>query len=565
MTITSYVTLLDPIRARAATSPDWAAVVLIHQNGKRETITIADLWNEVLAVANGMRNAGLRPDDVVILIMDHSRQLIVTFLAAMAAGVVPTIVSGVTPRLDLDIYRRRIEALARSSGAVAVVTRAADDTPLTGVLSGLPCPVVVGDTLAATADPRVLSSTASPEQIAFIQYSSGSGGMQKGAVHTHGGVLRYLESKQLGHPFTEEDVVVCWTPLYHDQGLVSGLLAPLLIGFRTVLLSPLHWVRQPAVLLQAMHEYRGTVCYMPNFALNHCVRAVRESDVHDLDLQSWKLLLLGGEPVRADSLRAFAERFAPLGFRASSLRAGYGMAEMVEGVTTGRTGPPKVDWIRVETLQREARAEPVAPTVTGATSFVSCGSPKHGAELRIVDAEGEVLPERSVGEIEVRCTYRMREYHRRRDLTQAALRDDWFRTRDLGYLVDGELYVVGRTSDLIIVGGRKLAAEDVEAVAEQVPGLLPGRTVAFGLDDERAGTERVILVGESAQPDDTEQQIAVERRLRRSLTQALEVTLGELRMVERGWIVKTSSGKKARGTNRDKYRAQFRAAESSDH
>jgi acyl-CoA synthetase (AMP-forming)/AMP-acid ligase II len=165
-----------------------------------------------------------------------------------------------------------------------------------------------------------------------------------------------------------------------------------------------------------------------------------------------------------------------------------------------------------------------------------------------------------VGEIEVRCDYMMREYHRRPDLTRAAFRDGWFRTRDRGYLVDGELYVVGRKSDLIIVGGHNIAAEEIEAVAERVPGVLAGRTVAFGVADERAGTERVILVCESAQPDDSELQLALERELRRAMTQALGVTLGEVRMVERGWIIKTSSGKKARGDNRAKYWRQFAPA-----
>ncbi len=563
MNVTAYTSLLDPMRARAATAPDWPGIVLIHEDGRRETVTAGALWRDVLAAASGLRDAGLRPDDVVIAIMGHSRQLIATFLGAMALGAVPTIVSPRTPRLDAGVYRTRIATLAHNAAAAAVITHAADAPALRDLLSGLAVPVIGSDRAGeAPAEPRLNepegSAGASPSQgIAFIQYSSGSGGVQKGAVHTHAGVLRYIESKRIGLPFTTDDVVVCWTPLYHDQGLLSGLLMPMVVGIRSVLISPLHWVRQPGILLQAMHEYGGTVSYMPNFALNHCARGVRERDSRDLDLSRWRLLMLGGEPVRADSLRAFVERFAPFGFRESSLRAGYGMAEMVEGVTTGSTGPPNVDWISVSALQREARAEPAAPGAAGATSFVNCGPPKHGAEVRIVDADGVALPDRRIGEIEVRCDYGMREYHRRPDLTDAAFRDGWFRARDLGYLVGGELYVVGRKSDLIIVGGRNLAPEDIEAVAEQVPGALPGRTVAFGIADQRAGTDRVILVCETVQTDDREHQLALERELRRAITQALEIALGEVRMVERGWIVKTSSGKKARGDNRDKYRRQF--------
>jgi acyl-CoA synthetase (AMP-forming)/AMP-acid ligase II len=230
---------------------------------------------------------------------------------------------------------------------------------------------------------------------------------------------------------------------------------------------------------------------------------------------------------------------------------------MVEGVTSGQIGPPNVDWISVAALQRDGRAEPMAPTAAGATAFVSSGPPKHGAEVRIVGPNGVPLGERSVGEIEVRCDYRMHEYHRQPDLTRVSFREGWFRTGDLGYLVAGELYVVGRKSDLIIVGGRNLAPEEIETVAERVPGVLPGRTVAFGIADARTGTERVILVCESAQPEDGEQHLALERELRRAMTQALEITLGEVRTVARGWIVKTSSGKKARRDNRDKYQREF--------
>src|SRR5262249_20786783 len=154
-----------------------------------------------------------------------------------------------------------------------------------------------------------------------------------------------------------------------------------------------------------------------------------------------------------------------------------------------------VDWIDATMLQRDGRAELVAEESAGATSFVSCGPPKDGAELRIVNGEGLILGERRVGEIEVRSEYAMREDHPRPDLTRSAFREDgWFRTGDLGYLVDAELYVVGRMSDMIIVGGHNLAPDDIEAAAERVDGTAPGRVVAFGVPDERAGTERVVLV-----------------------------------------------------------------------
>jgi len=559
MTTTSPASLLDPLRRRAATAPDLTALVLLLEDGKRETVTTADLWREIVASASGLRAAGIAPSDVLLVVMGHSRRMITTYLGAIALGAVPALVSTPTPRIDLALYRRRVETLVAAAGAAAVVIDAGDSGPLREVLAATSTRVIAADALAADPDESALAPGAS-ERTAFIQFSSGTGGAQKGIAHTHAAVLRYIEYKRRDHALSADDVIVNWTPLYHDQGLVSGLLAPLVIGFRSVLMSPLQWVRQPGLLLQAMHEYGGTLCYMPNFALNHCARAMRERETEGLDLGRWRLLLLGGEPVRLESLRAFVERFGPKGFRESAFRAGYGMAEMVEGVTATRTGPPRADWIRLATLQREGRAEPVAPEAAGSAAFVSCGPPKEGAELRIVGDGGAPLPERCVGEIEVRTESMMRGYHRRPDLTAAAFRDGWFRSGDLGYLAGGELHVVGRRKDLIIVGGHNIAPDEIEAVAERVPGVLPGRVVAFGVPDERAGTDRVVLVCEVVQPEDAESLLALERELRRATVQALDLTLGDVRFVERGWIVKTSSGKKARGDNRARFLAQLAGA-----
>lgn len=557
MSVGNYQTLVDAIRARADATPDWPAMVLLFEDGSSETLTIGALWRDALGAASALDNAGLRKGDVAIVAMGHGRRLIATFLGALRLGVVPAMISTPTPRMNLDHYRQRVDSLARDTGAAAVLIRSDEDMSLEDVLASSASRLIVCDAGGSPADAEALPLPSAADA-AFMQFTSGTGGSQKAVLHGHAGLMRYLESKEMGHGFGPDDVAVCWTPLYHDQGLLSGLLAPLAIGFRSVLISPLHWVRQPGILLQAMHEYGGTVSYMPNFALNHCVRAVRDREVEGLDLRRWRLLLLGGEPVRAESLRAFAERFAAQGFHAPALRAGYGLAEMVEGVTAGLSGPPNVDWVDRAALQSEQRAVPVEPQSPGALSFVSCGVPKHGAALRIVDIDdGTDLPERRVGEIRVQCSYRMLGYHRQAELTEACFVDGWFRTRDRGYLAAGELYVVGRQSDVILVGGRNLSPEDIETVAERVLGALPGRTVAFGVASEALGTERVVLVCESVDPGDAEQRIALERRLRQALTEALDVTLGELRLVERGWIVKTSSGKKSRRLSREKYGAEL--------
>ena len=173
--------------------------------------------------------------------------------------------------------------------------------------------------------------------------------------------------------------------------------------------------------------------------------------------------------------------------------------------------------------------------------------------MRIAAASGEILPERGVGEIEIRSDFMFEGYYREPDLSARAFHDGWFRSGDVGYLLDGQIYVTGRKTDLIIVGGRNVHPEDLERVADEIPGLAPGRSVAFGIPDPELGSERIVMVCETNGACDADQKLALERELRRRVTEEIGVTLGAVRLVARGWVTKTSSGKTARGLNREKF------------
>src|SRR5262249_25043177 len=406
-----------------------------------------------------------------------------------------------------------------SAGARAVVTEPRFADALGPLVAGHGCRMVCNDALPAGASDRTPGGPSSPDAIAFLQYTSGTTGAPKGVAHTHGRVLSYIEVKARSDAFVPGDVTVSWLPLYHDLGLVSGLLTPLVTGVTAVLMSPLHWVRDPKILLWAIHDFHGTHTWIPNFALSHCARAIRERDLDGLDLRHLKQLVLGGEPVRPGSMRIFVDRFAPYGVRPRIRPAGYGRAEVVEAVTVTPAGrPPAVDWVRLHELHAEGRAMPAAADAPGATSVVSCGAPMGGCEVAVVDAEGAVLPDRRVGAVRVRSVHMATAYHRAADLTAAAFRDGWFETGDLGYVADGALFGGGRRKDLIIVGGRNVYPEDLEGIADAVPGLQPGRSVAFGVFDERLGSERMVMVCELRDPAAAEQeQREVEHELRRRL------------------------------------------------
>jgi acyl-CoA synthetase (AMP-forming)/AMP-acid ligase II len=294
---------------------------------------------------------------------------------------------------------------------------------------------------------------------------------------------------------------------------------------------------------------------MPNFALHHCARAVRDSEIEGVDLASWKSVVSGGEMVREASLRLFYRRFSPYGLRETALQAGYGMAENVEGITTSTKGTRlRADWIRRGKLQQDGRAMPTDPGAEDAIAIVPCGVPLPGTEVSIVDEEGHPLPDRTVGEIVVRGTYCMSGgYYLDPTATADAHRDGWFLTGDLGYLAGGLLHPCGRKKDVIIVGGHNIQPEDVEDIAAEDPAIAPGRVVAFGVSDDRSGTERIVVVWELRGELDASGRRALEDRFRRRVVGALGVVASEVRFVERGWVVKTSSGKLARRANRAKY------------
>jgi acyl-CoA synthetase (AMP-forming)/AMP-acid ligase II len=219
---------------------------------------------------------------------------------------------------------------------------------------------------------------------------------------------------------------------------------------------------------------------------------------------------------------------------------------------------PTTDWVHTRTLQEQRRAEPALPFADGATPMVSCGLPIDGTEICILDSHGKRLTERQVGEIALRSNCMLSGYYRRPEITAQAIRRGWYHTGDMGYLANGELYITGRKKDLIIVGGKNIYPQDLEAIANTLPGLVPGRSVAFGISDQILGSESIVMVcevGDGNLPE--EEQRKIEMDLRSRVVQRSEVALSDVRLVNRKWLIKTSSGKLSRSANRDKYIREF--------
>jgi len=556
-------TLIQPVIERARRSPDNPTLIMIDQDGTETVINARQFDSQAASFARALQSIGVKEEDLVILVLKHSQVLLSAFWGALYLGAIPSIFPFLTEKLDPGLYMQRVKSLVMNEKAKAVITFPEFRQALAELLSGIDCRVLstdeVDESLNGEPTQAGLWQHPSGDKIAFLQHSSGTTGLQKGVALSHRAVLNQIEAYRQAIKLNDQDVIVSWLPLYHDMGLIAGFVMPIVAGTPLVLMSPFHWIRDPKSLLWAIEKHRGTLCWLPNFAYNHIARTARPSSLEGLDLSSWRASINCSEPVYHHSHQVLLERLSPYGFKPDALSVSYAMAENTFAVTQTQVGqPPKLDWIQINALQADLLALPAEPESTGAVVMVSCGTPISGTEIDIVDPDGTRLEERKVGEIILRSNCMLAEYYKRPQITAEAILDGWYYTGDMGYIADGELYITGRKKDMIIVGGKNIYPQDLEAIANHVPGIYPGRAVAFGLFDQRIGSEVIVMVAE-LQPDlDGITPAQIERDLRQQVVAQTEVTLADVRLVEDRWVIKTSSGKIGRADNRQKYLEQFR-------
>jgi fatty-acyl-CoA synthase len=555
------------LREHETDHPQQVALVLQHAGKDDRPISYAELLSGANAYAAALSGAGIQPGEVVVLILQHGADLIFAFWGAVLHGAIPSIMPYLTEKLLPERYRADLAALVSVTRPAAIVTYPEFEAEVAAALAadgpsippaGGPSPVravLVSDTIPPASPPdwSALAGLArSPHEIVLLQHSSGTTGLQKGVALSHQAVFNQLSAYAAALHLVPRDIIVSWLPLYHDMGLIAGFLLPVLSGIELVIMSPFDWVRAPARLLQAVTKYRGTLSWLPNFAYNFCAQKIRERDLAGVDLSSWRAVSNCSEPMRFESHEAFFKRFAPYGLRFEALATCYAMAENVFAVTQGGIDSPvTVDEIdrcamQVERLARSP--QPGQPTL----KMLSAGRPVANTECKVVDEHGVSLPERVIGELALRSDCMLTEYYHRPDATQKAFKDGWYLTGDYGYMAGGEVYVAGRKKDLIIVGGKNVYPIDIELLAMQVPGVHAGRVSAFGVYDEQAGTEDVVVVAEvDVTGEDEKEQIA--RAIEQAVNRGSAIRVREALIVNPPWIVKTSSGKTARLANKEKY------------
>ncbi len=560
----TYKSLLEPLIEQAQHQAQRKAIVMILADGSREIFSAEDLYQDAIAYGNALQRLGLKPGDIVLLALDHCRFLISALWGTLFAGAVPAVLPYLTQKMLPAVYRERLRLMVDYCDAKGIVTLPHFKEKMAGILRATGCRVISSDDLQ-----NLLPESTVPErgyytsgnQTAVLQFSSGTTGTQKAVTFSHRAILDQTSAIGTVCRFSADDVIVTWAPLFHDMGLVAALMLSITARTPLVLLSPFAWIRNPRILIDAIDEFRGTVSFMPNFAFNHCVNGIRDEDLAGLDLSCCRLMVNGGEPVLFESLQNFAAKFSPCGFRSSALGAAYGATENSSSVTITPVGrPPAVDWVDRERLQQFQQAVPTQPQSRGSVAIVSCGCPLPGIKLKIVDEHDRELSERWVGEIITRAATTAGDYFRRPDLSQQAIRNGWYHSGDLGYLADGQLYLCGRKSDVIIIGGKNIYPHDIEQIVHQTPGVKAGRAAAFGMPDQRLGTEKLVIVAELREALNPEKAKAMELDIRRNVSRQAGVAVGDLQLVTGRWVVKSSSGKIARASNRTKYEQLIRVS-----
>jgi acyl-CoA synthetase (AMP-forming)/AMP-acid ligase II len=549
-------------------TPDRIGVVLQHAGADDVSITYRDLMRGAARYALALENAGIQPGDVVIVILQHGRELIDAYWGAILRGAIPSIMPYLTEKLAPERYRADLATLVSITKPSALITYPEFESEVRAFVIGGSSVRSVLVTAQLPAEIEAVPDhfpglDRSPEDIVLLQHSSGTTGLQKGVALSHRAIFNQLDAYGTAIRLTRDDVIVSWLPLYHDMGLIACFLMPILRGVPLVLMSPFDWVRAPYRLMQAVSQYRGTLTWMPNFAFNFCAQKIRERYMEGVDLSSWRAIINCSEPVRAESHVAFAEKFKSFGLNPLALQTSYAMAENVFGVTQSDldTAPVVEDIDRDSYITERIARDPIEGK--SSMKMMSSGKAVSNTMIRIVDEQGNDLPDRIMGEIALQSNCMLTEYYNRPDATASALRDGWYVTGDYGYRSDGEIFVSGRKKDMIIVGGKNVYPQDVEALVGEVPGVHAGRTVAFGIYDDESGTEEVVIVAESDLESEQER-IALEDRIRQHVTKSSAITVRHVRVVGAKWVLKTSSGKTARSANREKYVSELKNGERSD-
>jgi 1-acyl-sn-glycerol-3-phosphate acyltransferase len=551
----SAATLLEVLAWHLQAHPEQIQIIHL-QEDREQRISYRQLADGAAAIACGLQRAGVVPRQSVAIMLPTSPEYFGTYFGILMAGAIPVPIYPPARPSQLEDHVLRHTGILDNAQAIALVT-----VPEAMVVARLLQARVPG--LRQVVTPLQLAAkggTPTPvavggDDIAFIQYTSGSTGNPKGVALTHANLLANIRAMAQAVQATPRDVFVSWLPLYHDMGLIGAWLGSMYVGFPLVVMSPLAFLARPVRWLEAIGRWRGTLSAGPNFAYELCLKRIDEAQLATLDLSSWRLAFNGAEAVSPDTVRRFAERFAACGLRPEAVAPVYGLAEASVGLLfppLGRVAP--IDTVQREPFTRERRAVVAAPDDASALRFVGCGRPLPGHAIRIVDDAGCEVGERIEGRLEFKGPSATRGYFRDPEKTARLIHNGWLDSGDRAYSAGRDVYITGRVKDIVKRGGRNLYPEEIEEAVGRVDGVRKGCVAVFGSPDPTTGTERLVVLAEE-RPAPADAKAALREAVSRAVIGAIGEPPDEIVLAPPHTVLKTSSGKVRRSACRALYEA----------
>lgn len=537
-------TIHERIFAHAEARGD-APFAIVSRAGEHVTLTYRGLAEKSASYASSYASRGVRAGDSIAIVLPQCADQYPAFIGALLLGAIPAFLPTPSVRQDPEIFWQIQSATLSRMRAKVMVVETSSSKELAARMPGHETSVLDVSRVSPGTVPARLEI--SEDEVAFLQHSSGTTGLKKGVELSHRAVLSQIDAYSDALGIGDADRIATWLPHYHDMGLVACFLLPAVLGLSVVCLDPFEWVLEPTRLLDVIDEYECTLAWLPNFAFHHILRAPRRGG--QWRLQRMRAFIDCSEPCKPETLERFRDAFSDSGLQQNALHVCYAMAENVFAVTqTSLQSKPPIIEVDGDALRSEKRVRRPSSTER-AVRLVSCGKPIATARVAIRSDDGTLAAEGSVGEILVGGSTLFSGYHGATEPPDT-LQDGWYTTGDVGFVQDGELYVVGRTDDLIIVNGRNLYAHDVEHIVNLHSSVKPGRAVALGVWSETKGSHELVLVVET--PGGVSD-LMLRRRISDVVSSATGATVSVVRFVEPGWLVKTTSGKISREANLAKY------------
>ncbi len=545
-----FRTITDAITQIGEHAPQ-GKYVFQDMRGNETTLLYKDLERVTAARAATLQHLGLKKGDHFGLIVIEPEAFVVTFLSAMRLGAVPVPLYPPLSMGNLDAYFDRTKKILSTAQATHLIGSKALKNVLFSLVdhvATLKAFIDVNDLVDDHEIPQFAEIL--PDDIAMLQYTSGSTSDPKGVMVTHAGLIANttgLIYDGLGMHGVN-DVAVAWLPLYHDMGLIGHVLSTMVTGMSSVLIPTMRFLRRPSMWMEAIHNHRGTISFAPNFAYALATRRARPEQLQRWDLSCMQVFGCGAEPIHAQTVEAFTALFHEhCDLPKTALRSAYGMAE----ATLAMSFQPPGHELTALTVDAERFQDTgaVVKSKDANNSFthVSCGKPFTDHKIAIFDESNQRLAEGQEGEICFFGPSVSPGYFENPEATAEVFRDGWLKTGDLGYLYDGEVYVTGRLKDLIILNGRNLHPQSIEWVVAEIEGVRKGNVVAFSRPG--ANSEELVIALETR----SDQHDRLREEIERSVREALSVTSSDIICLKPGTLPKTSSGKLQRRKTRKQY------------